>query len=103
MALQHNRLSSVVPECIGSMRKLYRLELNGNHFDGDIPQSFEHLVFLQTLEMDDAQLENIPKLIKARGGPYVIKFLQGDVPEFLLKEMEEAAHAEANPESPAEQ
>jgi len=58
----------------------------------------KHLVFLQTLEMDDAQLENIPKLIKARGGPYVIKFLQGDVPEFLLKEMEEAAHAEANPD-----
>jgi hypothetical protein len=27
---------------------------------------------------------------------------QGDVPEFLLKEMEEAAHAEANPESPAQ-
>ena len=97
LELQHNRLHGPLPAALARVPGLLRLCVEGNGLQGALPEAFRDLRFLQTLTCDPAQRRDhcgraIPDAVYARGGGMVVRFLNGNLPEFLARAVNGSCH-----------
>jgi len=63
LKLDHNELT-VIPEWLGSMTSLRKLDLSGNEKLKSLPRSFKRLCNLETLDISATSLGKVPKCVR---------------------------------------